>query len=306
MLNELAKKASIDSPKLTGAPEGPTAPVGTNTDQLATTKGLLQALAAFGLTSGRSANVSDLDNLRGTSFFGYSDVSVGAENTGGGYDAVGFQIEALGQRTQFGITTASRVAVRTDDSNDYSGFSPWLELATVEAVKAAAPSGQVAYFASESPPTGWLKRNGAAYSRTAYSALFAVIGTKFGAGNGTTTFNVPDDRELIDRAWTDGLNATDSGRVLFSTQAGQIESHSHTGTAISAGAHTHIITNMREFVPNVTDGNVNAVYGDQVVEGTNNTATASAGAHTHALSINAAGGNETRMANRAYLACIKY
>jgi microcystin-dependent protein len=50
---------------------------------------------------------------------------------------------------------------------------------------------------SSTPPSGWLIRNGAAISRTAYAALFAVIGTTFGAGDGSTTFNLPDDRNRM-------------------------------------------------------------------------------------------------------------
>lgn len=175
------------------------------------------------------------------------------------------------------------------------------------AVTAAAPPGQVAHFACESPPTGWLKRNGAAYSRTAYPALFAEIGTKFGAGNGTTTFNVPDDRELIDRAWTDGLNAADTGRVLFSTQAGQIESHGHTGYTNSAGAHSHTMQFIRERITSgfVPDGG-NAVFGDQESDGVQTLTSSTGGVHNHTLNIGNTGGTETRMANRAYLACIKY
>lgn len=175
------------------------------------------------------------------------------------------------------------------------------------AVTAAAPPGQVAYFACESPPTGWLKRNGAAYSRTAYPALFAEIGTKFGAGNGTTTFNVPDDRELMDKAWTDGLNAADPGRVLFSTQAGQIESHNHTGYTNSTGAHQHTMQFIRERITSgfVPDGG-NAVFGDQESDGVQTLVSSSAGAHNHTLNIGFTGGNENRVANRAYLACIKY
>ena len=185
------------------------------------------------------------------------------------------------------------------------------EVATVDAmnaaVAAAAPPGQVAHFACETPPTGWLKRNGGAYSRTAYAALFAEIGTKFGAGNGTTTFNVPDDRELVDKAWTDGLNAADSGRVLFSTQAGQNEAHVHAASTNQAGAHSHTMQFVREKITSnfVSDGG-NAVFGDQESDGYQTLTSAIGGAHTHVVNISSSGGTETRVANRAYLACIKY
>ena len=56
------------------------------------------------------------------------------------------------------------------------------------------PTGTVAYIAASSAPGGWLKCNGAAVSRTTYAALFAAIGTTFGAGDGSTTFKLPDLR----------------------------------------------------------------------------------------------------------------
>ena len=55
--------------------------------------------------------------------------------------------------------------------------------------------GSVTMYAGSSAPTGWLLCNGQAVSRTTYSALFSAIGTTWGVGNGSTTFNVPDMRE---------------------------------------------------------------------------------------------------------------
>ena len=309
VLNELSRKANLVSPKLTGSPEAPTAAVGTNTDQIATMKAVLQGLASFGLSTVRSSHVGDLDSLRGTSFYGYTNNSVGAEVTSGGYDAIGFQIEGPGQRTQFGVGSGARLAIRTDDSNDYSGFSAWVEMATVEALKALEDrdSGMVGHFALPTPPRGWLKRNGAAVSRTTYALLFSRIGTKFGEGDGSTTFNLPDDRELVDKAWTDGLNAADPGRELFSTQAGQNEEHTHTGTIGNGGAHQHSTQMIRERITSefIQQGG-NAVFGDQMSDGVQSLTTSVGGAHTHTLSISSSGGSEVRVANRAYLACIKY
>ena len=58
-----------------------------------------------------------------------------------------------------------------------------------------APIGAIFPFGGTSAPSGYLMCDGSAVSRTDYSALFAVIGTSFGAGDGSTTFNVPDLRE---------------------------------------------------------------------------------------------------------------
>lgn len=81
--------------------------------------------------------------------------------------------------------------------------------------------GNVSAFAMSSAPSGWLKCNGAAISRTTYSALFASIGTTFGGGNGSTTFNLPDLRGEFIRGWDDGRGA-DSGRGFGSYQGDAI------------------------------------------------------------------------------------
>jgi microcystin-dependent protein len=58
----------------------------------------------------------------------------------------------------------------------------------------STPAGTVTPYAGSTPPTGYLIADGSAVSRTTYSALFAVIGTTYGAGDGSTTFNLPDLR----------------------------------------------------------------------------------------------------------------
>jgi hypothetical protein len=63
------------------------------------------------------------------------------------------------------------------------------------------PSGMIAYYPVSSPPSGWLECNGAAVSRTTYSTLYSVIGTIFGVGNGSTTFNLPDLRGQFVRGY---------------------------------------------------------------------------------------------------------
>ncbi|UTG72278.1 phage tail protein [Neisseria subflava] len=102
------------------------------------------------------------------------------------------------------------------------------KIATSKAVKIvndkieqAAPSGEVAYFAGRNAPAGWLKANGAAVSRTTYADLFAAIGTNYGAGDGRTTFNLPDLRGEFIRSWDDG-RGIDSGRVFGGAQSDAI------------------------------------------------------------------------------------
>jgi phage-related tail fiber protein len=87
----------------------------------------------------------------------------------------------------------------------------------LQAIRLIGAPGQVATFARSTPPTGWLKANGALVSRTTYAALFAAIGTTFGVGDGATTFALPDLRGEFLRGWDDG-RGIDTGRDLGSSQ----------------------------------------------------------------------------------------
>ena len=174
---------------------------------------------------------------------------------------------------------------------------------TRQAIDASGvPAGAVLPFAMSSAPTGWLKANGAAVSRTTYASLFAAIGTTFGSGDGSTTFNVPDLRGEFVRGWDDG-RGVDSGRALGSSQSSQNLSHAHTGTAASAGAHTHSTT-----VPQPSGGGLanNTTASGYTGTVTTYYATGSSGAHSHALTIDVDGGAEARPRNVAMLMCIKY
>ncbi|EPM68883.1 putative tail fiber protein [Pseudomonas syringae pv. theae ICMP 3923] len=98
--------------------------------------------------------------------------------------------------------------------------------------------GMVAAFDMEAAPPGWLKRNGADVSRVAYSKLFAVIGTRYGAGDGSTTFNVGDSRGLFLRAWDDA-RGIDPGRGIGTVQQSQNLAHDHGASAEAVGDHIH-------------------------------------------------------------------
>lgn len=94
-------------------------------------------------------------------------------------------------------------------------------------ISSAVPAGLIMFYASSTLPTGFLKCNGAAVSRTTYSALFTAIGTTFGSGDGSTTFNLPDMRGYFPRGWVDN-GTVDSGRSFGSTQTDAFQSHIHT------------------------------------------------------------------------------
>jgi phage-related tail fiber protein len=99
-------------------------------------------------------------------------------------------------------------------------------------------TGMVCYFAQSAPPAGYLKRNGAAVSRTTYARLFAKIGTNYGAGDGSATFNLPDGRGVFDRGLDDG-RGLDPGRALGSYQDSANLAHAH---GITDPGHVHAIT----------------------------------------------------------------
>ena len=80
-------------------------------------------------------------------------------------------------------------------------------------------SGIVLPFAGAAAPSGWLLCQGQTVSRVTYAALFAAIGTTFGAGDGSTTFGVPDMRGEFPRG-LDAGRGVDSGRTLGSAQKG--------------------------------------------------------------------------------------
>lgn len=100
------------------------------------------------------------------------------------------------------------------------------------------PAGAVSAFAMSTVPTGWLECNGAAVSRSTYASLFAAIGITYGAGNGSTTFNLPDLRAYFIRGWDNG-RGIDPARVFGSTQAGSNISHSHGAGTLLMPNHGH-------------------------------------------------------------------
>lgn len=162
-------------------------------------------------------------------------------------------------------------------------------------IGSADDAGCVLWFAMSTPPAGFLKANGAAVSRTTYSRLFGKIGTTWGAGDGSTTFNLPDLRGEFIRGWDDA-RGIDTGRAFASAQTSQNLSHTHTATTDSAGAHTHTVQGF------IAGGS--GLTGGSIANGT--ATTSSAGAHTHTLTTAASGGTEARPRNVAMLACIKF
>lgn len=104
------------------------------------------------------------------------------------------------------------------------------------------PAGSIICYSGENVPQGWLFCNGQAISRTTYHKLFNTIGTIYGTGNGTTTFNLPNlqDRFPMGKG-TSSLGVT-GGSDTITLTSDKIPSHSHTASLGSAGEHSHTAT----------------------------------------------------------------
>lgn len=138
------------------------------------------------------------------------------------------------------------------------------------------PAGAVQTFAFSAVPASWLKCNGAAVSRTAYADLFTAIGTSWGPGDGSTTFNLPDLRGEFVRGWDDA-RGVDAGRVLGSAQGDMFKAHTHDMGSEAGGGGNY---------PTVVD----SAGVDETQSGNPTTST---------------GGAETRPRNVALAYCIK-
>lgn len=144
-------------------------------------------------------------------------------------------------------------------------------------------TGSIHLYATAIAPIGFLKANGAEVSRTSYAKLFEKLGTTYGEGNGSTTFNIPDVRGDFLRCNDDG-RGVDWGRVLGSWQSDENK------------AHAHIINGQNRFL-----GDVN---GDSSFDAVSGHATGDDG-NWFSMPLSG-GGSEARPRNTSLLAYIKY
>ena len=113
---------------------------------------------------------------------------------------------------------------------------------TMKTISDKIPPGVILMYGAPTAPTGWLECDGSAVSRTTYSSLFAIVGTTFGVGDGSTTFNLPDLRGEFIRGWDHG-RGVDTGRELGTGQVDEIKSHDHASPLTHWGSSgTRVLT----------------------------------------------------------------
>jgi microcystin-dependent protein len=161
------------------------------------------------------------------------------------------------------------------------------------AINAGNIVGEVCFFGMSTAPAGFLKANGAAVSRTTYADLFAAIGTTYGTGDGSTTFNLPDMRGEFPRGWDDG-RGVDSGRAIGAAQLDQMQRITGGFTALT-------------FFSGSPSGALTSAVSAANVLGTGSTANRSlSSADSPDARVSSTTAGETRSRNVALLACIKF
>ncbi len=204
--------------------------------------------------------------------------------------------------------------------------------AAIEALKLnAVPVGTVCAFAMRETPDGWLICDGRELPRSReFRALFEAIGTTFGAGDGTTTFNLPNLLGMFLRGW-DSWGNIDPQRDFGSEQGDAFQAHGHESiphthevSCNESGTHKHRIKETRfTYSSGTFSGDDYTVYRYCYDgEGGDDRGCDEAGSHSHLMCLKHAStiigspietdsgkcraGIETRPCNVAMLFCIKY
>jgi microcystin-dependent protein len=163
------------------------------------------------------------------------------------------------------------------------------------------PTGAIMAFAYALPEAGWLLCDGRAVSRSTYAALFAAIDIYYGAGDGSTTFNIPDLRGYFIRGFGTNSDGTASGtfgaKTNFSTAR---PTTGLTGTTNSTGSHRHGIA-----ISYTAAGTGYSYETGNSVNENPGSYTLFDGTHSHTVAIDGGGDAETRPKNIAFPYYIK-
>lgn len=141
----------------------------------------------------------------------------------------------------------SKIAPGTDTQvlTTTGGVAVWADPASGSGGTGAIPvGGGMDYFGAVAP-SGWLFADGSAVSRTTYASLFAAVGTTYGAGDGTTTFNLPDRRGRVSvmkgpNALVNTLGNNDGVAVANRRPQHRHTPHSHTITEGGGGGSNFV------------------------------------------------------------------
>ena len=142
------------------------------------------------------------------------------------------------------------------------------------AVSVLMPTASIMPYAGSSAPTGYLLCDGAAISRSTYSTLFGVLATTYGAGDGSSTFNIPDLRGRV-IAGHGGTLLSGSADAIGATNAHSTKTHTLSIAEMPAHDHTYNRTN------NVTAGGSMAIEDGPVTGTATSSSTGGGGAHNN-------------------------
>ena len=152
------------------------------------------------------------------------------------------------------------------------------------------PAGTIALWPTENPPANWLECNGRAISRANHPRLFAAIGTRYGRGNGRTTFNLPDGRGEFVRGWDHGRRADPDARTRTNRGDGTTGDNVGTRQGDQLREHDHAYTRNGSLYPRTRSSVDHArTWMDE----------------NHDARTGTAGGSETRGRNIALMLIIK-
>ena len=143
-----------------------------------------------------------------------------------------------------GILSLATTSLADQGTNTTTAITPALLARIVASVSGGSvPVGTLIDYGGVSAPTGFLVCNGSLISRTTYATLFSAIGTVWGAGNGSTTFNIPNLQGRFSIGSDNSRAVGDLGGTEDVTlTSGQIPSHSHSDgslTTTTVSSHSH-------------------------------------------------------------------